>query len=115
MSYIQTQIAVSIIIPIYNAENFIYGTLSSVCNQTLNNIEIICIDDCSTDCSLSLILDFAEKDSRIKIIQNEFNLGVSLSRNEGLKIATGKYIGFVDHVWVLKKERSKYCFQREDR
>ena len=104
MSYIQTQIAVSIIIPIYNAENFIYGTLSSVCNQTLNNIEIICIDDCSTDCSLSLILDFAEKDSRIKIIQNEFNLGVSLSRNEGLKIATGKYIGFVDHDDMIEKE-----------
>lgn len=90
-------IYVSVIITIYNSEKYIERTMESICSQTLKNIEIICVNDCSTDNSLSLLQKFAEKDNRIKIISNETNQGVSLSRNIGIKEAKGKYIGFIDH------------------
>ncbi len=88
---------ISVIIPIYNAEKYIAKTLESVCKQTLQDIEIICIDDCSSDKSLNIIQNIANTDNRIKIIQNKTNKGVSLSRNIGLDIAQGDYIGFIDH------------------
>ena len=87
---------ISIIVPIYNLENYIERCLNSICNQTFKDIEIICINDCSTDNSLKKIEKFAENNSNIKIINLTKNKGVSAARNEGLKIAIGDYIGFVD-------------------
>lgn len=87
---------VSIIIPVYNAENYLYNTINSVINQTYIDIEIILIDDNSKDNSWLICKKFAKKDSRIKILKNRKNKGVSYSRNKGLNIATGKYIVFVD-------------------
>jgi glycosyltransferase involved in cell wall biosynthesis len=86
---------VSVIIPVYNREKYLKQCLNSVINQTLKNIEIICIDDGSTDQSLEILNEFAKKDQRIKII-NQKNQGVGLARNIGLKIARGEYVGFVD-------------------
>lgn len=87
---------VSIIIPVYNVEKYLKQCLDSVINQTLQDIEIICIDDCSTDNSLKILKEYALKDNRIKIIEQKFNQGQGVARNEALKIATGEYIGFVD-------------------
>ena len=86
---------ISVIIPVYNVERFLKKCLESVINQTLSDLEIICINDGSTDKSLSILNSFAQKDNRIIVI-NQDNQGQSYARNAGLSIATGKYIGFVD-------------------
>lgn len=87
---------VSAIIPVYNTEKYLEKCLDSVCNQTLSDIEIICIDDCSTDGSLEILKDYAQKDNRIKLIEFKENKGAAAARNEGIKAATGEYIGFID-------------------
>ncbi len=97
MSVVNNKILISIIIPVYNSEKFIERTLDSVSSQSLENLEVICIDDGSSDQSLALIEKMAGKDPRIKIIKNTINLGVSLTRNVGIEAATGEYITFVDH------------------
>ena len=86
---------ISIIIPVYNVEKYLKACLDSVVNQTLKSIEIIVVDDGSTDNSKDIIRDFELKDSRVKAIYQK-NKGVSQARNAGLKIANGEYIGFVD-------------------
>lgn len=87
---------VSIIIPVYNVEQYLKECMDSVLNQTLNDIEIICVDDCSTDNSLNILKEYTLKDDRIKLIEQPENRGAYVARNSGLKIATGEYIGFVD-------------------
>ncbi len=86
---------VSILIPIYNVEKYLRQCLESVVNQTLKDIEIICINDGSTDNSLSIIKEFADRDSRVKIIDKK-NTGYGHSMNCGLKIAEGEYIGIIE-------------------
>ena len=87
---------ISVIIPVYNVEEYIYVCLNSVLKQTHQDFEIICIDDASTDSSLEILEYFAQKDSRIKILKNDSNKGPGYSRNRGLDIAKGKYVSFLD-------------------
>lgn len=87
---------ISIIIPIYNTEKYLRRCLDSVCNQTFVDIEIICINDCSTDGSLNILNEYAQKDNRIKIIDFKENRGVAIARNTGIDEAQGEYISFVD-------------------
>ena len=86
---------VSIIIPIYNVENYLKECLDSVLAQTLTDIEIICVNDGSTDSSLDILRQYVQKDPRIKIIDKE-NSGYGASMNKGLDTATGEYIGIVE-------------------
>ncbi len=86
---------ISIIIPVYNAEKWIIETLESVSNQTYKNLEIICIDDGSSDNSCDIVDTFSEKDSRIKLYKQQ-NSGVSASRNYGMEVANGDYFAFID-------------------
>ena len=86
---------ISVIVPVYNVEKYLARCLDSIINQTLADIEIICINDGSTDNSLEILNDYAKKDSRIKII-DQTNAGLSCARNAGMQIAQGEYIGFVD-------------------
>lgn len=86
---------VSVIIPVYNVEKYLRKCLDSVINQTYKDLEIICINDGSTDNSLQILEKYSEKDERIKII-NRQNGGLSAARNSGLDIAVGKYVYFVD-------------------
>lgn len=86
----------SVIIPIHNGVEYLNRTLNSVLNQTFQDYEIICINDCSKDNSLEILEKFAKKDSRIKVINNSQNLGAALSRNVGIDIAKGEYIYFLD-------------------
>lgn len=86
---------ISIIIPIYNGEKYLSQCLESLINQTLKDIEIICVNDGSTDNSLKILEEYAKKDKRIKII-NKKNAGLGAARNTGMKYANGDYIGFVD-------------------
>ena len=87
---------ISVIIPVFNVEDYLHICLNSVLNQSYGDFEVICIDDDSTDSSLEILEYFAEKDSRIKILKNDSNMGPGYSRNRGLNIAKGKYIAFLD-------------------
>ena len=89
---------ISIIIPIYNVEKYLRECLNSVVNQTFKNIEIICVNDGSLDNSLSIIEEFAQKDSRILLINKE-NCGYASAINTGLNIAKGEFIQIVDKKW----------------
>ncbi|MGX3045440.1 glycosyltransferase family 2 protein [Helicobacter sp. T3_23-1056] len=91
----QTQL-VSIIIPIFNAQKFIAKALQSAINQSYENIEIICVDDASTDNSVGVAKEFADKDLRIKVLQNPQNLGTFATRNIGALNAKGEYLLFLD-------------------
>lgn len=87
---------VSIIIPVYNGERYLKDCLDSLIHQALKEIEIIAIDDASTDHSFSILKEYSRKSSKIKIYQNLKNLGTGATRNRGLALADGEYIGFVD-------------------
>lgn len=86
---------VSIIIPIYNTEKYVSQCLESVLNQTLRDIEIICINDGSRDNSLRILQNYAQQDNRIVVVDIK-NSGAGIARNKGLEIAKGEYIGFID-------------------
>lgn len=86
----------SIIVPVYNAEKYLSECLRSLMQQSIEDIEIILVDDLSTDRSRDIIKEFTEKDDRIKAIYNTTNRGVSKTRNCGLENAKGEFIGFVD-------------------
>ena len=89
-------IKVSVIIPFYNAEKYLSKCLESVINQSLKEIEIILINDGSLDNSLEIAKEHAQKDNRIKLIQNKKNSGQGFSRNLGVDLAQGEYIAFLD-------------------
>lgn len=86
---------VSIILPIYNTEQYLRRCLDSVRNQTLEDIEIICVDDGSTDKSVKILDEYAQKDSRIKVLHKK-NEGLVAARKSGIRAATGIYTGYVD-------------------
>ena len=85
----------TIIVPVYNSELYLKKCLNSLLNQTLKDMEIICVNDGSTDGSLDILKSFAQKDSRIKIIDKK-NEGQSVARNIAIEQASGEYLGFVD-------------------
>ena len=87
---------ISVIIPVFNVEEYLHVCLNSLLNQSYEDFEVICIDDASTDSSLEILEYFAKKDSRIKILKNDSNKGPGYSRNLGLNISKGKYIAFLD-------------------
>ncbi len=86
---------VSVIVPIYNAQEMILATLESILAQTLQEIEIICVDDGSSDDTLSVLRKIQEKDKRVRVIAQE-NRGAGAARNTGLDVATGEYLSFLD-------------------
>lgn len=86
---------VSVIIPVYNVEEFIFKTVKSVMDQDYKNIEIILVDDGSPDNSAKIIDELAKKDDRIIYVHKD-NGGVSSARNVGLRMASGEYVTFID-------------------
>ena len=96
---------VSVIMPVYNCENFIGFAVESVINQTYNNWELIMVDDASTDNSLDIILKYANSDSRIRIIRLRKNFGAAVARNKAIEAAKGRFIAFLDCDDMWKKEK----------
>ncbi len=88
-------IKVSVILPVYNTEKYLPECLDSIINQSLRDIEIICIDDGSTDSSLQILKEYAEKDKRIVVLEQK-NSGAGIARNKGMEVAKGKYLSFLD-------------------
>ena len=87
---------ISVIVSVYNTEKYIEKCLDSLLNQTYSNIEIVVINDCSTDGSLKILKKYAKKYDNMILIENKENKGLSYSRNVGLEKATGEYIGYID-------------------
>ena len=88
-------VKVSVILPVYNASDYLHQCMDSIVGQTLKDIEIICVDDGSTDNSLDILKEYEQKDKRVKVIQQK-NAGAGAARNNGLSIATGEYLSFLD-------------------
>ncbi len=86
---------ISVIVPVYNVEKYLSKCLDTILNQTFSNIEIICVNDGSTDGSRKILAQYAQKDSRIKIVDKK-NGGLSSARNAGMKVATGEFYSFID-------------------
>lgn len=101
---------VSVIIPVYNTEEYLRECLDSVVNQTLKEIEIICVDDGSTDSSLEILKEYAQKDNRFTIITQE-NLHAGVARNAGLAVAKGEYVSFLDSDDFFKENMLKTLFE----
>ena len=95
---------VSVIMPAYNAEMFIEEAIDSVIAQTLTDWELLVIDDCSTDDTQRIAAEFAEKDSRIKVLINETNMRVAKTRNKGLELCQGQYVALLDSDDCYKPE-----------
>jgi glycosyltransferase involved in cell wall biosynthesis len=92
----ESVVSVSVIVPVFNASSTIERTLASIKNQTLQNIEILCIDDCSIDGTYDILMRYARTDRRFKVCRLPENRGVSAARNEGVSRATGRYLCFLD-------------------
>ena len=106
---------VSVVMPVYNAEQYLHETINSVLKQSYSNFELIMVDDCSKDRSLEILQEYAQKDSRLKIVKNVRNMGVAQTRNIGIQNSTGKYIALLDSddVWVnYKLERQVFLLQK---
>lgn len=106
-------IDVSIVLTVYNAESYIEGCLDMITGQTLRDIQIICVDDGSTDNSAQIIEQYAQKDDRIVLIR-EKNAGAGAARNRGMQEATGKYILFLDCDDFYEPEMVEKAFRRAE-
>ncbi|WP_041809173.1 glycosyltransferase family 2 protein [Evansella cellulosilytica] len=106
---------ISIITPTYNSENYIADTIESVLAQTLDDWEMIIVDDCSTDNTTSVIRSYVEKDERVKLIQLEKNSGAAIARNTAISHSVGKYIAFLDgdDQWLPEKLEKQLQYMQE--
>lgn len=95
LKLLEQNILISVIIPIYNVENYLKQCLDSILNQTFQDFEIICIDDGSKDSSLKILHEYVKKDKRIRVIEQQ-NCGAGIARNNGITLAKGEYIQFLD-------------------
>ena len=102
-------VKVSVIIPVYNTELYVRQTIQSILGQTLYDIEIITVNDGSTDNSLSILSELAKQDNRIKIFTHS-NQGLSVSRNVGIEKASGEFIYFMDSDDLLDHDTLEICY-----
>lgn len=105
------KIKVSVVIPVYNVEKYLQECLDSVLNQTLADIEIICVDDGSTDKSGKILDEYEQIDDRVRVIHQE-NAGVSAARNRGIDEARGEYVKFVDSDDALDLRACEICYNK---
>lgn len=105
---------VSIIIPVYNASLFLNDTIKTIQEQTYDNWEAIFVNDCSKDDSVSIIKKAQKADKRITLLENKKNSGAAITRNNGIKYATGRYICFLDadDIWSRKKIENQLKFMK---
>lgn len=108
--------AISVIMSVYNGQMFLAETLDSICNQSFKDWELIAIDDCSTDTSLSILEKYAALDERIKVYSNDVNLKLPASLNKALSFAKGKYIARMDadDICLLDRFEKQYQFMENN-
>lgn len=96
---------VSVIVPIYNSEKFLENCLDSLINQTLDDYEVICVDDGSTDSSCAILNKYFNSSRKVRLLKNGKNMGLSYARNYGLAEATGEYVLFIDSDdWIIRND-----------
>ena len=100
---------VSVIIPCYNVEDYVESCVNSILEQTLENIEVICVNDGSSDFTVDVLLEIAKKDSRVSVL-TQANAGQGAARNEGVKCAKGEYLYFMDSDDLLEKDALEYLY-----
>lgn len=105
-----SKVKVSVIIPVYNVEKYLDRCIQSILNQTLKEIEIILVDDGSSDNSSQICDEYSKKDNRIKVIHKK-NEGLGFARNSGMEIARGEYIAFVDSDDFIEKNGFEYMYK----
>lgn len=107
---------VSVIMPVYNCEEFVGEAIQSVVTQTYKNIELIVVDDCSTDRTSDVIAQFQKANTYIKYYKFDINSGAAKSRNYAIKMASGKYLAFLDSddIWVPNKLERQIQFMEEN-
>lgn len=105
----------SVIVPVYQVRAYLSECLTSLLRQDYQNLEILVIDDCSSDGSLELAKEFEARDARFKVVRNERNMGLGATRNVGLDLATGKYILFLDSDDQLKPNSLGYLLKLAER
>ena len=103
---------ISVIMPAYNCSSFIAASIVSALNQTHSNIELIVIDDCSSDDSFLLAKEYERCDSRVKLYKNDQNIGVALTRNRAFALASGEFIALLDadDIWHTEKLEKQLAF-----
>jgi len=101
---------VSVLMPVYNAEQFVAQAIESVLNQTHQNFELICVDDGSQDKSYSILESYAKKDTRIKVFQNEKNTGIGYTRRKLVGLSKGTYIAILDADDIMMPQRLEKQF-----
>ena len=94
---------ISIVMPVFNAAVWLKQTVASVQEQTHEDWELIAVDDCSSDGSFSMLQEMAEKDGRIRPVRLAENIGAARTRNEGIRLAQGRYLAFLDSDDLWKK------------
>lgn len=108
---------ISIIVPVYNSQGFLPATIESVISQTYKYWELLIIDDCSVDNSYAIAISYQQKDARIKVFKNKNNAGQAFARNQGLEMANGRFIGFLDSddLWHPQKLEIhlKECLEKQ--
>lgn len=102
---------VSVILPVYNTEKYLPECLDSLLNQTLKDIEIICINDGSTDNSLEILQEYQANDQRIRILNQE-NQGAAIARNKGIQMAEGEYLSFLDADDFFDENMLKWSYEK---
>lgn len=107
---------VSIITPCYNCEKYIAETIESVLAQTYSNWEMIIVDDCSTDRSYEIALEYSNKDGRIKVYRMEQSSGAAICRNKAIEKSKGEYLSFIDSddIWLPIKLEKQLKFMCEN-
>lgn len=107
---------VSVITPMYNAEQYIGETIASVRNQSYENWEMIIVDDCSTDQSANIVMELMKGDERIRYYKNDTNQGVASSRNAAIEQAQGRYLAFLDSddIWERDKLKKQIGYMRQN-
>ncbi len=111
---------ISVVVPNYNNREYLTSCIESILSQSYTNLEVIIVDDCSTDDSVSIAKNFMVRDKRVKIIQNEYNCGVAISRDIGIRASAGFWITTLDsddvllHHQKLEKEISKGLLKMSD-
>lgn len=106
---------VSVIMPVYNAEEYLHESVGSVISQTFRNFELICFNDASTDRSIEILRDFADKDGRVKIIDSEVNVRQGGGRNRAIGESRGRYIMFLDADDSLRSDALQKCVEAAER
>src|SRR5690606_37410621 len=108
---------VSVIIPVYNVQKYVTQAIQSILDQTYKNLEIIVIDDCSTDSTYERVLCLQEKDNRLKVYKNEKNIKIAATLNKGISLSHGQFIARMDGDDISKLDRieKKVKFLKKNR